>query len=434
MRASLFAILLLICGSVFATPEIKHWETSNGARVYYVHAPDLPMVDISVTFDAGGARDGNMPGVALMTNGMLPEGAGKLDADAIAEQFESVGAQFSNTSLRDMSMLSLRTLTDKVWMDRAVDTFAMLINQPSFPKDAFERERKRLQIALEQKKQSPDALGEEAFFTQIYGKHPYAQPPSGTDDSVKAMRVSDLKAFYDRYYVGKNVVVAIVGAVDRQQAAALADKVVGQLPAGKSAGDLPAVAELKKAKREHIDFPSSQTHILTGVVGISRDDPDYFPLYVGNHILGGSGLVSRISNEIREKRGLAYSSYSYFLPMRAQGPFIMGLQTRNDQAEDALSVLHDTLAEYIKHGPSKDELIAAQKNITGGFALRLDSNGKIVSNLANIGFYNMPLDYLDTFIGKVEAVTAEQIRDAFARRINPDALVTVMVGAKAEKQ
>lgn len=432
MRASLFAILFLFVGSAFATPEIKHWETSNGARVYYVYAPDLPMVDINVTFDAGGARDGNNPGVALMTNAMLPEGAAKMDADEIAENFESVGAQFSNSSLRDMSMLSLRTLTDEAWMNKAVDTFTKVINQPSFPKDAFERERKRLLVSIEQKKQSPDAIGEEAFFAEIFGKHPYASPVSGTEKSIKALRIRDLSAFYTRYFVGKNAIVAIVGDIERQQAAKLAEQVVGKLPAGKPAGPLPKVAELKKAKFEQIDFPSSQTHILTGVPGMSRDDPDYFPLYVGNHILGGSGLVSRVSNEIREKRGLAYSSYSYFVPMRAKGPFIMGLQTRNDQADEALKVLHATLEDFIKKGPSKEELIAAKKNITGGFALRIDSNGKIVGNLASIGFYNLPLDYLDTFISNVEAVTAEQVRDAFARRVDPNKLATVTVGSKAE--
>jgi zinc protease len=167
-----------------------------------------------------------------------------------------------------------------------------------------------------------------------------------------------------------------------------------------------------------------------GQPGISRDDPDYFPLLVGNHILGGGGLVSRISDQVREKRGLAYSAYSYFAPMHVAGPFTAGLQTRNEKANAALDVLKDTLSKFIAKGPTADELSSAKKNITGGFALNLDSNSKIVDNLASIAFYKLPLDYLDTYNQRIEAVTADQIRDAFRRRIHPQDMVTVMVGGE----
>jgi zinc protease len=159
-----------------------------------------------------------------------------------------------------------------------------------------------------------------------------------------------------------------------------------------------------------------------------RGDPDYLPLYVGNHILGGSGLVSRISDEVREKRGLSYSAYSYFVPMRVAGPFTLGLQTRNENRAEALAVLRQTLARYVGEGPTDEELLAAKKNITGGFPLNIDSNSDILGYIAMIGFYGLPLDYLDTFNQRVEAVTAAQIRDAFARRVHPERMVTVTVG------
>jgi zinc protease len=432
MAVRLFVALFFFASSAVAGVDIKHWETENGARVLYVHAPDLPMIDLSVTFDAGGARDGEQHSLALMTNAMLPEGAAGMDADAIAENFESVGAQFSNSSHRDMSVLSLRTLTDEAWMNKAVDTFAKVLNQPDFPNDALERERKRLIIALEQKKQSPGAIASEAFFSAVYGEHPYAFPTDGYEKTVFNLKASDLKSFYQRYFVGRNAVVVIVGAIEQAQAATLAERVVGKLPAGEAAGPLPKVASLAAENLQRIAFPSTQTHVQVGAPGITRDDPDYFSLYVGNHILGGSGLVSRISNEIREKRGLAYSSYSYFSPMRASGPFLMGLQTKNDQADEALKVLKQTLREFMTNGPTAAELVAAKKNISGGFALRVDSNGKIAGNLASIGFYDLPLDYLDTFIAKIETVTIEQIVDAFQRRLDADKLVVVMVGGDAE--
>jgi zinc protease len=161
---------------------------------------------------------------------------------------------------------------------------------------------------------------------------------------------------------------------------------------------------------------------------MSRDDPEYYPLYVGNHILGGSGLVSRISEEVREKRGLSYSAYSYFIPMRYKGPYTLGLQTRNEQTQEAISVMRKTLQDFIDDGPTEKELKASKQNITGGFPLRISSNGKIADNLSSIGFYNLPLDYLDTFNDHVDAVTVEQIKAAFKNRVHPDKMVTVTVG------
>jgi zinc protease len=181
-----------------------------------------------------------------------------------------------------------------------------------------------------------------------------------------------------------------------------------------------------------IDFPSSQTHLYAGQPGMSRGDPDYFPLYVGNHILGGSGLVSILMHEVREKRGLSYSVYSYFAPMAERGPMILGLQTKNTQADEARGVLLDTLQRFVDQGPTDDELEAAVKNITGGFPLRIASNSNIVQYLAMIGFYDLPLDYLDQFTGRVSAVTKEQIRDAYQRRVHPDRLAVVLVGGDPE--
>jgi zinc protease len=190
------------------------------------------------------------------------------------------------------------------------------------------------------------------------------------------------------------------------------------------------VSDLQAALEQRIAHPSSQTHILLGQPGIRRDDADYYALYVGNHVLGGGGLVSQLSNEVREKRGLSYSVYSYFLPMGERGPFQLGLQTRNDQVDEALQVLRDTLATYVAEGPSAEELEAAKNNITGGQALRIDSNRKILEYLAVIGFYELPLDYLETFNAKVEAVTLEQVREVFRRRIQPERMLTVLVGGE----
>jgi len=432
--ARLFYVLLLGLGLLFsltaaASPEIQHWTTDNGARVYFVAAPELPMVDIRVVFDAGSARDGKLPGLAMLTNGMLEEGAGKLNADDIAARFDSLGARFSANSERDMAIVSLRSLIKPSLLEPALDVFSLVLSQPSVPHEALERVRNQMLIGLQAEEQSPGDISRKAFYHTLYDSHPYGIHPAGTVKSIKAMSRKEVLDFHHRYYVGHNAVVAIVGAVTRDEAAQLAEKAVGALPAGKAAPALPPVPALKQAIDKHINYPSAQSHVLMGEPGDYRGDPDYFPLYVGNHILGGSGLVSRLSEEVREKRGLSYSVYSYFMPMRKKGPFILGLQTRTASTGEALKVLRQTLDKFTKEGPTEEELEAAKKNITGGFPLKIDSNSDILGYIAMIGFYRLPLNYLDSFNSRINAVTAAQIRDAFARRVHPDKMVTITVGA-----
>lgn len=428
---ALLAMCLAGATLAVAAPQIQRWDTSNGARVYFVQAMELPMVDIQLVFDAGSARNGDKPGLALLTSALLDDGAGDLDADAIAAGFENLGAQFGASSLRDMGSVTLRSLSDAAHLDPALDLLALVLRTPAFPADALERERNRALIALQSQEQSPEDIAEKTFFQAIYGNHPYAADPLGTPESLRAIGREDIEGFYREYYVARNAVIALVGALDRADAERIAQRLADGLAAGHRAAPLPPVTPLAAARTEHVEYPSSQTHILVGAAGMTRDDPDYFPLYVGNHVLGGSGLVSRISEEIREKRGLAYSAYSYFTPMRAAGPYTLGLQTRGDQAKQAVEILDRTLNDFIGQGPTAAELTASKKNITGGFPLRIASNSGIAGNLAMIGFYDLPLDYLDRFNARVEAVTADQIRDAFRRRVHPDQMVTVTVGTAA---
>ncbi len=425
----IWAMLLPVAAAV-AGPEIQHWKTENGSRVYFVSAPQLPMVDIRVVFDAGSTRDGERPGLAVMTNGLLDAAAGELGEEEIAERLEGLGAQLTNSAQRDMALLGLRTLSDARYLDPAMEILATILSQPRFPDKIFQRERKRMLIGLRAEQQSPASVASKAFYRAVYGDHPYGSPSNGTVESLQALQRDELEKFHKQYYVAANAIVAIVGDLSRDQAQALAERLVEKLPAGEAAPDLPEVKPLSMPVKKVIPFPSSQTHILVGQPGMTRTDPDYLALYVGNHILGGSGFGSRIMAEIREKRGLAYSAYSFFMPMRHKGPFQIGLQTRNDKAEEADRVLQETLQKFIEQGPTGKELEAAKKNITGGFPLRIDSNRDILGYIAMIGFYNLPLDYLDTFSQRVEAVTLQQIRDAFRRRIDPEKMATIMVGGE----
>ena len=420
--------------SALASPDIEYWTTDKGADVYYVHAPELPMVDIQIVFDAGSTRDADSLGIAMLTNSLLAEGANGEDADTISNGFESLGAIYAADVGYDSASLQLRSLTDAELLTEAIENFKKVISTPDFPNDALERKRSQMLIAIKAKEQSPGAIAKDAFMSAIYQSHPYGKPSEGNEASIKSIKREDIVSFYRKYYTAKNSMIAIVGAIDRKTAEQISEDIVNALQDGKKAVPLSKVNKLDVSKNIFIEYPSVQTHILVGQPGVKRGDADYFPLYVGNHILGGGGMVSRLFEEVREKRGLSYSAYSYFSPMRFKGPFIAGLQTKTDQSDEAISVVLENIKNYIELGPTEEELISAKKNIIGGFPLRVDSNSKILNYVVVVGYYKLPLDYLRTFNSNVEAVTIEHIKDAFKRRLTVDNLVTVKVGTSTNNK
>jgi zinc protease len=413
--------------------DIKNWNTQNGARVLFVESHDLPMIDVRVTFKAGSSRDGKLSGVSRLANALLVDGTGNHSAEDIAETFESTGAQLGHDSLRDMGFVSLRSLSDQAMLDKTIDLFARIIALPSFPKDAIERDRKSMLIGLAERKKDIGSVVEDAFFEHVYQGHPYRQGPMGSEETLRAITQQDLKDFHAQYYVANNATLAIVGDLTLQQAKQLAEKITAYLKPGKVVEEIPPIMppEHKQIETIKIPFKASQTHIQQGVPILTRKDPDYFALYVGNHILGGSGFSSRLMQEIREDRGLVYSVYSYFMPMESNGPFKMSLQTSTENAEQAARLLNKLLQDFIKNGPDEKELEHAKSNITGSFPLKIDSNKKIVEYLALIGFYDLPLDYLDSFNDRVNAITREMIKDAFQRRVNPDNMTRIIVGEQS---
>ncbi|WP_430755120.1 M16 family metallopeptidase [Magnetovirga frankeli] len=430
-RLTLLLALLLLSAVLQAAPQIQSWTTSKGSKVLFVPAPGLPMLDLRVVFDAGSARDGDRPGLALITNAMLTEAAGPWSADELAERMEFVGADLSNGALRDMAWVSIRSLTDPSVLEVSLSTLAATLAQPAFIEKDFERMRSSILATLQREQENPADIASKAFYQAIYGDHPYASNTTGTTASVQALSLEQARAFHRAYYVARNAVIAMVGDLSNAQARQIAEQISQDLPAGQAAPALPAPKPLSGPLVRHIEHPSSQTHIYLGQPGMQRGDADYFPLYVGNHVFGGSGLVSILSEEVREKRGLSYSVSSYFLPMRQPGPFRMNAQTRNSQAEEAVRVMLDALREFRQRGPTAEELEASQRNISGGFPLTIASNKKIVEYLAMIGFYDLPLDYLDRLVERVLAVTPEQVREAFMRRLDPERLVLITVGQKA---
>ncbi|SEP14276.1 M16 family metallopeptidase [Aquisalimonas asiatica] len=424
---------LALAAPAHAALDIQHWTSDDGLDVYFVQSETLPMVDVRLTFDAGSARDGDHPGLASLTSNLLSEGAGGLDAGEIARRFEDQGARFSTTSGRDSASISLRSLNEPDTMSAAVEALTMVVREPDFPEAAVDRERRRMLVSLRNSRNDPGSIAREAFWEALYGDHPYASNPGGTEESLEALDRDAVRDFFDRYYVAETASLAIVGDISRAEAEAIADHLGGSLREGERPDPIPEPEPTDKAGETiHIPFSTNQSHVLQGQIGYPRGDDDHFPLYVGNHVLGGSGLVSRLAEEMREERGLSYSVGSRFQPMTRSGPFFVNTQIRADRTEEALEVLDTTVRSLRDDGPGEDELRRAIRNITGSFPLQLDSNRGILGYVAVIGFHDLPLDYLDTFQDNVEAVSADDVRDAMQRRLDPDQFTTVIVGPQDE--
>ncbi len=424
------AVLGMVALPAQAGVNIQTWKAKSGAKVLFVENHDLPMLDVAVQLDAGSRRDSpERAGRAALVLGMLQLGAAGLSEETIAKRLADVGAQMGPSFDRDRAGYSLRTLSSIRERTQALDILAKVLQSPDFPEMVLQREKTRTLAALREAETKPAAIADKAFYKAVYGEHPYGLPSDGEIATVGKLKRDDLVRFYDIHYGAARAVVSIIGDVSRGEAETIADQLTGQLSDHEACEELPKVAPLANAEVLRISHPATQAHIAIGAPGIARGDPDYFSLYVGNYVLGGGGFDSRILNEIRQKRGLAYSAYSYFIPLQQPGPFELGMQTKKQDADVALKVAQETLSRFIQSGPTESELKQAKNNIILGFPLRIDSNRKLLEYLGVIGFYNLPLTYLSDFTHQVDKVSVRSIQAAFKRHVHPDKLVTVMVGA-----
>ena len=436
--------LLVSVGAIFysnaawALLPIQHWTEPSGAKVYLVESPVIPMVDVQIDFDAGTRRDpAGQSGLATAVAAMASKGVKALgaepalDENGLGEAWADLGASFEAGADNDALHYTLRSLTDPPLLDKAARLAARQMGEPSFPADVWPRDRARWSASLKESLTRPSTVAAHAFGAAVYGSHPYGTRT--TEETLARINVADMQTFHTQHIAACRAKVSIVGAVSRAQAQALVATLLSRLPATTGCAPLPPVGEISALAapvEQNIPFASAQAHVLIGQPGFQRRDPDFVALLVGNHILGGGGFVSRLTNEVREKRGLSYSVYSYFAAGLHAGAFTVGLQTRPDQAREAVKVSRDVITRFVAEGPTEAELRAAKDNLIGGFALRIDSNKKLLGNVANIAWNELPLDYLDQWTKKVEALTVADVRAAMARKLQPERMVTVVVGGK----
>ena len=426
------------CVNAWAAIPIQHWTQPSGAQVWLVESPSIPMLDVQIDFDAGSRRDpASQAGLASVTALMAGKGVAArggqpaLDENQLGEAWADLGASFGASAGLDRLSFTLRTLTDAAILPQAAQLAARELGAPAWPAAVWQRERQRLSAAIAESRTRPGTIAALRFDAAVYGQHPYGYET--TPESLARIDVMDQQRFYQQHVQPCRARVSVVGAIDRARADALVTGLLAQLPQAQSCAPLPPVPEvapLAAPQEIRVPLQSAQAHVLIGQPGHKRSDPDFFALLVGNHILGGGGFTSRLMDQVREQRGLSYSVYSHFSPGRDAGAFTIGLQTRPDQADEAIAVARQVLAGFVADGPTVDELQAAKDNLIGGFALRIDSNRKLLANVANIAWNDLPLDYLEHWTERVAAVTPEQIKAAFQRVLQPERMVTVVVGGR----
>ena len=435
MKHLVYCFLLITSISAQAATTIQHWVNRDGVLIYLVEAKTIPMVDVQVDWPVGSASDPQSKiGLASMTAALIDKGAVAnkkvLTEAAIADKLADLGAVFSFSAGAERSSMRMRSLSDAKRVNELVGLTAQILNEPLFDSKVLSREKDRTIMAIKEAQIKPEVILSKEFDRQIYGRHPYGL--SASVATVQSITQKDIKDFYFNRYAKKGVKVSIVGDIDKASADQLVEKVLAGFP--KEAKITQSVAEVtlftpNSSKIIKIPHAAQQAHISMGMPTIARKNPDYFPMLVGNYILGGGGFVSRLVKEVREKRGLAYSVYSYLSPGRQVGPYVAGMQTQKSQADLAVDVMKKTISEFIEHGPTDEEMNAAKDNLINGFPLRIDSNRKILDNVASIAWNDLPLDTLDTWRDQLKAVTKEQVKAAFKTHLDMNRMVTVVVGA-----
>ena len=428
IKSILITILIFFSNFASANLNIQHWESNNEARIYFIENHDLPIVDINVDFRAGSVKDTKQKsGLASLTNHMMVLGSGGVNEEDLANQFIDLGAQLNSSFDQDKSGFSVRTLTEK--RSEAIDLLTLVLHKPNFDKDILKREKKRYIASISQSETMPGSIASKAFNKALYGEHPYGFSSSGEVETIRKISKKDLNNFYKNNYFSNELSIVIVGDISRKEAEELGNKISSGFTQSKIASPIPLVKEVK-GQEIRISHPAKQAHLYYGAPIIKRGDPDFLALYLGNYILGGGGFVSRLTQVIREDRGLAYSVYSYFMPYIEKGPFQIGVQTKKNQVGQAKKLIDKTVAEFIKNGPKPQELKRAKDFMIGGFPLKLDSNKSILEYVSMMAFYKYPLDYLDTFTDKIDKITSEEIKSAFQRRVDMSKFSIVIVGGE----
>lgn len=417
-------------------PEIQHFSTKNGTPVQFVATPNLPMVDISLYFNAGSARDEAIKphgfGIASLTGNMLKKGTTSKTENQIAEISEQLGIILSTEVYKDMFIVSLRSLSDEN-LDKAVALLSDIISNPSFPENSLARTKAQYMLAIEQQKEDPASIADITFDQHLYGNHPYANPTIGTQHSIPEIISKDLHTFQQRFLVAKNANIAITGNIDSLKAKQIGEILTKNLPIGEKAPLLPDAKPLTAQKRVHIPFDSTQTTIIMGQLGTKRAIDEatlqqQMNFNIANEVVGGGNFQAYLMQEIRKKRGLTYGIYAQMTPMQSQGIYQISFSTRNDKAQEGIDETLKILNNTTKNGIRQSEMDLTKDNLLNSFPLSFASNASINRTIGMMGFYGLPKDYLNTYQQRINFATLADVNQAYAKTIQPQNFLIVSVG------
>ncbi|PWR01826.1 peptidase M16 [Meridianimarinicoccus roseus] len=411
---------------VRAAVDIEQVETPGGLSAWLVQEPTIPFVALEIVFRGGTSLDApeKLGAVNLMT-ALIEEGSGDLDASAFAAARDDLAASFRFSASDDAISVSARFLTDTT--DAAMDLLRGALTEPRFDPDAIERVRAQVISGLRSDAEDPNALVGRAFAEAVYGDHPYARPGDGTVETVSALTRDDLLDAFGGAIARDRVTIAAAGDISPQELSALLDDLLGDLPG--TGAPLPGPATLSfTGGTTVIDFPTPQSVISFGQPGIPRDDDDFFAAFLLNQILGGGGFGSRLTEEVRVKRGLTYGIYSYLANKDHADLYVGGASTANARAAETIEVVRAEWARMAKDGPTEAELDAARKFLIGGYPLRFDSNASIANILVGMQLDGLRPDYIETRNDRLAAVTRDDVRRVAADLLDPEALTFFVVG------
>ncbi len=406
--------------------RIKEVTSPGGITAWFVQEASIPIVTVQIAFD-GGARldEKGKEGAVNLATGLIEEGAGDMDNQDFAAALDDLSSSIGFSASRDGFSVSVSSLSENI--DATMDLLHVAMTEPLFTDEAIERVREQVLSNLRSQENDPRALAGQRWFADVFGDSSYATPVSGTTESVTALTRDDILAAYGRMVAKARMKIGVVGDIEADALTALLDTTFGDLPEGETLDKTPvAVRETGGLVVIEEDVP--QSAVVLGHKGILRDDPDYIPAYVMNYVLGGGGLTSRLTDEVREKKGLAYSVYSYLNPLDRAGLYMGGVATANERVAKSLELIRQEWARMAEGGLTQEELDAAKTYLTGSFALRFDSNAKITNFLVGAQSAGLPIDYIDTRNGLVDAVTLDDVSRVAKRLLKPDDLFVVVVG------
>ena len=430
-----FLIIMTQANLTQADVEISKYVTKNGVEILYTKSENIPMIDIKITFDAGSNKDGELKGLSMLTHSLLDEGTSKMNSEAIASAFESTGAIFSTSVNKDKSSVSLRSLADKKYLEPSVKMLLKILSDSVFPKSEVILQKERTLSSISEDKSDPSEVSSNLFFKEIYGNYAYGFPSIGSEESIEKIKRKDIINFYKENINSSNASIAIVSSLSKKDIINLSEKISKSLSfSSPKKNGLNNFQKNNKKKYIFKKFNSEQAHIYIGGQSIKRGSKNHLPLYVGNYIFGGSGFSARLMKELRVKRGLPYGVYSYIYPMKNIGPFVVGIETKAEQAQESVRLIHKMLKEFHANGPTDKELTHAKEAIINGFPLRIDSNQDILNYLSMINYYDLPINYLNTFTDKISKITKKDILRAFKEEIDVNNLITLVVGNEKAKK